>query len=89
MNNGMGYLQNPVSLKIQPQKCFCLYKDTKIPKQMSSSLFCVSSIFVFYVSLVRVGFSLYMPMALLCMLNLPPFYSPVKGNLEKYKESRC
>lgn len=89
MNNGMEYLQKLTSLKIQPQKCFYLYKDTKIPKLMSSSLFYVSSISVFYVSLARAGFSLCMPMALLCILNFPTFHSPMKGNLEKYRESRC
>lgn len=89
VNNGMEYLQKPTSLKIQPQKCFYLYKDTKIPKIMSSSLFSVSSISVFYVSLMGAGFSVYMPMAPLCKLNSPPFHSPIKQNFEKYKESRC
>lgn len=78
MNNSMEYLQKLTSLKIQPQKCFYLYKDTKIPKLMSSSLFYVSSISVFYVSLARAGFSRYMPMALLCILNFSHSTLPLK-----------
>lgn len=91
MNDCMEYMQTPMSLKIQAQKCFYPYKDTKIPKLMSSSLFFFFCIFYFciFVSLVRAGFSLYMMMALWYILNFLPFHSPIKGKLETYKVSKC